>query len=430
MVARIINTAHLYDVLDYNEKKLEKNDASLLHASGFLQDTDRLSFQEKFQRFERMNELNTRSRKNVLHITLNFDPSDQLSKDRLIAISDRYIEGIGFGDQPYLVYQHHDAGHAHVHVVTNTIRREGSRINLHNIGRNQSRRARKAIEQEFGLQRPEGKKPRRQQQIRPTETKKVIYGRDQQTKEGIQRAVDMVIQNYRFRSLPEFNAILRAYNVIADRGGIDSRTYRNGGLIYRALDERGNKVGVPIKASHFSSKPTLARLNTKFQEQQIGAQLDLDNIRARVEWTLFQEPADIKELASELKSQDLDLVIWKKEKGNVYGSILVDQRTRMAIQGQHLGDAFSDDALMQRFYSQRLGFNKENALTTVLRSLRGLPTSRRSAATPKAGDLPVLHGVNKRTPQLIFDLTHRASQTDELNQQFDISQSQKMGRRC
>jgi len=60
-----------------------------------------------------------------------------------------YMEKIGFCEQPYLIYRHYDAGHPHIHIVSINIRRDGSRISLHNIGRNQSEKARKEIENEF-----------------------------------------------------------------------------------------------------------------------------------------------------------------------------------------------------------------------------------------------------------------------------------------
>ena len=63
--------------------------------------------------------------------------------------------------------------------------------------------------------------------------------------------------------MPELNAVLQQYNVIADRGSENSRVYQNHGLIYRILDENGNKVGVPIKASDFYNKPTLKYLGRK-----------------------------------------------------------------------------------------------------------------------------------------------------------------------
>jgi hypothetical protein len=62
----------------------------------------------------------------------------------------------------------------------------------------------------------------------------------------------------------ELNAVLRPYNIVADRGKEGSRIYDNNGLVYRVLDEQGNKIGTPIKASDIYNKPTM-----KFLEQKI-----------------------------------------------------------------------------------------------------------------------------------------------------------------
>ncbi len=61
------------------------------------------------------------------------------------------MTGIGFGEQPYLVYQHHDSGHAHIHIVTTNIKGDGKRISLHNLGKQLSEKTRREIENEFKL---------------------------------------------------------------------------------------------------------------------------------------------------------------------------------------------------------------------------------------------------------------------------------------
>ena len=57
MVARIDTSASLSDVLNYNEKKVAQNDATLIQAGRFLKDFARLSFYEKEQRLQLNNEL-------------------------------------------------------------------------------------------------------------------------------------------------------------------------------------------------------------------------------------------------------------------------------------------------------------------------------------------------------------------------------------
>src|SRR5689334_19072115 len=103
MVARINTSKSISKALNYNEDKLRKGKAEILSASGFLKDPEKLSFYDKLNHFERFTSLNDRAVTNTLHVSLNFDPSEQLSNEKLTAIADRYMEQIGFGQQPYLV---------------------------------------------------------------------------------------------------------------------------------------------------------------------------------------------------------------------------------------------------------------------------------------------------------------------------------------
>jgi hypothetical protein len=67
----------------------------------------------------------------------------------------------------YLVYQHHDSGHPHIHIVSVKIDADGKRIETQNIGRNQSERARKEIEKEFYLVKADGRKQQQIQNLKP-----------------------------------------------------------------------------------------------------------------------------------------------------------------------------------------------------------------------------------------------------------------------
>lgn len=67
-----------------------------------------MRFSDKFARFEQLTEKNTRAKTNCVHISLNFDVTEKLNQNKLNEIAADYIDKIGFGDQPYLVYQHND----------------------------------------------------------------------------------------------------------------------------------------------------------------------------------------------------------------------------------------------------------------------------------------------------------------------------------
>src|SRR4051812_7427600 len=120
---------------------------------------------------------------------------------------------IGFGEQPYLVYQHFDSGHTHLHIVTTNIQADGRRIDTFNIGRNQSTKARIELEQKYKLVQALGRKIT-DKEIRPA-CQKIHYGKSE-TKRAISNVLAYVLNHYKYSSLAELNAVLKLYNVVAD----------------------------------------------------------------------------------------------------------------------------------------------------------------------------------------------------------------------
>jgi hypothetical protein len=103
MVARINTGKSISKALNYNEKKVQQNDAKLLLAHNFIKGPDQLTFYDKLRSFEKLTSLNERTTTNTLHVSLNFDPSENLPDEKLTVIAASYMKRIGFGNQPYLV---------------------------------------------------------------------------------------------------------------------------------------------------------------------------------------------------------------------------------------------------------------------------------------------------------------------------------------
>jgi hypothetical protein len=116
----------LNETLNYNEHKVRKGAAVCIAENNFLLPLSAMNFYHKLDWFESRNDLNTRATTKTLHVSLNFATTENFTPEKLTAISREYMERIGFGDQPYLVYQHKDAGHPHVHIVATTIRDDGT----------------------------------------------------------------------------------------------------------------------------------------------------------------------------------------------------------------------------------------------------------------------------------------------------------------
>ena len=105
---------------------------------------------------------------------------------------------------------------------------------------------------------------KQQQLLKPVNLEKAVYGKVE-TKQAISNIVTQVVNQYKFASLPELNAVLKQYNITADRGAEGTRMFEKRGLQYSLLDEKGNKIGTPIKASSINDKPTLSLLESKYE---------------------------------------------------------------------------------------------------------------------------------------------------------------------
>jgi Relaxase/Mobilisation nuclease domain len=347
MVAKITIPKSIEAALNYNEKKVQKGAAVCLHAANYLKDASQMNFYQKLAGFERLNSLNDRATTKTLHVSLNFDPSEKLADNKLLQIASTYMEKIGFGNQPYLVYKHEDAGHPHIHIVSTTIKTDGSRINTHNIGRNQSEKARKEIEKLYGLVKAERQQQLMKPGIKSVDAEKAVYGKDE-TKRSISNVVGAVFSQYKFTSLPEFNAALKQFNVIADRGKEEGRIYKNRGLVYRILDANGNKVGVPIKASSIGCKPILDNLEKKFASNETAKESLKPFVKIKLDDCLSQSPVTMKELMEHLKQKNIYTLLRQNAEGRLYGITFVDNQNKVVFNGSDLGKGYSAAALQSR----------------------------------------------------------------------------------
>lgn len=344
MVVRINTGKSIQGVLRYNEQKRELGHAELVAHQGFFKGVENLSIGQLSKRFDVLLSLNRRTKTNVVHISLNFAPDEKLDQEKLEEISKEYLKRIGFENQPCLIYQHHDAGHPHVHLVTVNIDAHGKRIETHNLGKNQSEIARKEIEKMFGLVPAE-----KQKFIGPDirSLGKLSYG-ETPTKAGIQSVLNQVWQNYAFTSFGEYNAILRCYGMEADRGERDSQQYKNRGLVYQVLDSKGNKKGVPIKASSFYLNPTLKKLEVRFGRDAVTRKDLIPAVRDKV-LKEFQNSGSLKEFEGKLKKQGIDLAVNWTNTGAIYGLVYVDHKLQVGIKGSDLGKELGAGGISKKF---------------------------------------------------------------------------------
>jgi Relaxase/Mobilisation nuclease domain len=316
MLAIVKSAASMRSPLLYNTEKVEQKQAFFLEAHNFLLEKEELTMQKELETFQRLTQLNERSKQKAIHISLNFAESDHLNDRQLIRVAGDFMRGIGFGDQPWLLYQHVDAGHPHLHVVTTNIRPDGSRISNDLRSPRHLKQICYQLEEKhhltpaipmpdlFGPDKP----PTQQQD--PRYLQKATYGQSS-TKKQIETILRTVNESFSFSSLEAYNAVLCLYGVRADRGREDSNMYRSRGLYYRMIDAAGRKIGAPIKASAFNEPVTLEKLEQKFMLSQERIPEADRHLRVAIDYNLAGNPKDYswRQFADELRGEQIWMVI-------------------------------------------------------------------------------------------------------------------------
>jgi|SRR6185312_4019177 len=345
MLPKIKHYRNILVPLRYNEQKVAQGLAVKIGAENFLRDYDRLSKADIIERFRQRSSFNERLHDHGVHFSLNFGKTELLDNTKMVQIANRYMSGMGFEDQPYVIYRHHDAGHTHLHIVATNVKADGSGILIERDGLFKAHALSRKLENEFSLLRSAKAKPEEQQRFAVEHAQRVTYG-EPGLKRAISDVLNTVVGHYNYTSLDEFNAILKQYNVTANPGSENSRLHQRGGLLYHALDGDGNRIGVPIKASLFHLKPTLKNLEKRFEQNQSLREDSRKRLHTAIEWALSGRAPDWKGFTESLEKEGISVVTLRKEdKERVF---FVDHAGKSAFAGDSLGNGYDLGALRNR----------------------------------------------------------------------------------
>lgn len=425
MVAIIKSGYSIHRIFNYNENKVKEGIATCIGAGNYPLDPEDMTVSMRLNGLLKRVELAQRAQRNSVHISLNFDPSEKdLPADKLMEIAGEYMEQIGFGKQPFLIYQHYDAGHPHLHIVTTDIKPDGKAIDMYLIGAKKSEPARKSIEKKFGLVAAGDKEARQLYLPEPVSLKQIAYGKNE-TKKAIQNVLEHIIKQYKYTSLPELNAVLGRYNIMAQRGDENSRVYRHSGLLYRVLDPHGNPVGVPIKASLFYSKPTLKNLQEYFTKNDQARLKHKARVKNAIDMAVKGNPGSFQQFEKQLSSKGIDLVLRQNDIGYVYGVTYVDHVTKSVFNGSALGKAYSAKAIRER-----CGIPQTEMFTFQQVKEKAIPT-RKEEGKPENTETPGMSNAEFRSlaSALIDLLTQEEFVPERLPYELSLRKRKKRRKR-
>ena len=335
MIAKISATENLGGALGYNFKKVEKGEASILLAAELYQDREgRYTMEDVLADMQAVIPEKCRTKKMVFHCSLNPHPDEKLSNETLTQIAREYMETLGYGKQPYIVFKHNDIAREHIHIVSLRVDGKGKKIN-DKFEKRRSKQITDTLERKYNLI-PSSKVSNKEE----VETPKVDISKEN-IKEQVASALRMVLKHYRFCSLGEFNAILSKYNLAVEEVKMEFRGKKYNGLVYVPTDDKGGKVSTPIHASDIGRGVGYTAVQNRMQKSKQAIKPSISIIRYRVLQTMRTSPKTEEELRQRLEEQGLRVFIRKNESGRIYGSTFIDDEAGIALNGSRLGKGYA-----------------------------------------------------------------------------------------
>lgn len=339
MVAKISIGSSLYGALAYNSEKINKEEGRLLGANKILLPADgQIDIGRIAENFREFMPIMGRTKKPVLHISLNPHPDDKLTDQDFEILAREYLEKLGFGEQPFIIYKHEDIDRHHIHIVTVNVNEQGKRLNQDFLFR-RSKKITTEMEEKYNLHKAQRKKITPDMPI-----KKVDPSGD--IKRQVANTVKMVGMRYKFQTLGEYNAVLSLYNIRCEQtdGRVNGREYH--GLVYFATDDEGKVVANPFKASRLGKFASRTAIDSRFEKAK--DKIDVAPTRSRVADVLTRA-TDQADFTSKLKDCGIDVVFRYTDEGRIYGVTFIDHNTMTVLNGSRLGKQFSANALNERF---------------------------------------------------------------------------------
>ena len=348
MVAKISTGSSLFGALAYNQDKVDRKEAEVLFSNKMLLSEDgRFSIGGCMRSFEMQMPIQLSTQKPILHISINPHPEDVLTDQQLADIAREYMQKLGYGGQPYLVYKHTDIDRHHIHIVGLRVDENGRPLN-DKFEHRRSKQITRELERKYDLHPAE----RRERAERP-ELKKVDYAAGD-VKHQIGNTVKAACYGYRFQSFGEYRALLAAYNVCAEevKGEVNGILYQ--GIVYSATNDKGEKVGNPVKASRIGKLVGYEAVQRRMERSVEAIKNGKLKERTRkIVAAAMQTARNRQEFEQELKRQGIDVVFRRNDSGRIYGVTFIDHDSRVVLNGSRLGKEFSANVFNNLYSDER-----------------------------------------------------------------------------
>ena len=333
MIANITPTARsrsLYGALEYNKLKLDNGEAKAIFANNIIVPRNELD------------------RLKLPYLQRCFQPyldQNRLDEQQLRIMAQEYMEQLGYGEQPYVVYLHKDIDREHLHIVSLRVKLDGTAISSSN-----ERRRSKAITEE--LERKYGLHPA-EESLRKNDIDnlKVIDYKRGDLKQQTASIVRTILEKYQFASVRELNTLFVPFNLSVTEltGETNGKHYE--GIVYSVLNETGERIGRPIRSSDIGKDVGYKALKRKEAQGQKTIREDtaLMNRLRQIIRSAVSPGITRESFEKALHTQNMDVIFRQNEQGRITGATFIDHTAGIVFNGSRLGKEYSANKFQELF---------------------------------------------------------------------------------
>ncbi len=331
MIAKISTSTSPRGALLYNYEKFEEGQALILFTNRIWKsENEEFSANRLAHMFEKRAALNQNTKNPFVHISLNPSPNDKLTNEQLTEIAEEYMQKMGFGDQPFVVFKHEDIDRHHLHIVTTNINEQGKKIN-DSYSKLESKKITNELERKYNLHPADISKDLKIWTPQKIDTTKKISSQMRNTVRHL--------SGYKFQSFNEYRALLSLYNIEVQevKGETNGLSYH--GAVYAATDDAGNQITNQIKASSLGKFAGVPHLQKQFDVSKLSKKV-AEELKKTLSLAMNSTKTE-EALKQALKKKNIDLLLRKNESGRIYGVTIIDHKSKNVLNGSRLGKEFS-----------------------------------------------------------------------------------------
>ena len=334
MVAKISSTSNLGGALGYNFHKVEAGEAKVLLVSGMSVDNNgNTDMNRALEDMQKLLPSSMRTKKTVFHASLNPHPDDKLSD--------------------FIVFNHSDIEREHIHIVSLRVDSNGRKINdSHEFRR--SDKVRKEIERKWNLNTCKKQNIPDREHLQKADIDKGDIRRQ------ITGTVSVILKKYSFQSVGELNAVLSAYNIMAEEVKKEHNGKQYNGMVYSVTNSEGRKLTVPIDAAKLGRKYGYNAIHNHITRSKKEFKKVQPDLRNKVRKAMMMNP-DRKEFVQMLKAEGIDVVFRENNAGRIYGITFIDHENGIVANGSRLGKGYAASVFNEYFNG-----NGDNPFLTAL----------------------------------------------------------------